>query len=45
MEGKMETGHVCLFMFLLLASQCSLQDLSSQTEDGIHALSSESAES
>ena len=36
---------VFLFWFLLLASQHSLQDLSSPTKDRIHALSSESAES
>ena len=36
---------VFLFWFLLLASQHSLQDLSSPTKDRIHTLSSESAES
>ena len=36
---------VFLFLFLLLASQHSFQDLSSSTKDRIHALSSESAES
>ena len=49
MEGKVgKAMSVCLSfvsLFLLLASQRSLQDLSSPTMDRIHALSSESAES